>query len=677
MGRPFCLPVERGSSWDNGGSGSDRCSLTTLHEVPVLRRPTLRFPLGLAVLGAWTTAVTLVLFYFRDPIRYNAFGDWVAEGWPVFQQLGSGHLFSVFTVPQAPMMLPISYFVRLPAYWLTLPLSGDTRDHYLTGSLLMVFISGLLVAWAANMLADLRGAVGRWQRWIIVGSAVAIAIGNPLSRTAVIWGHPEEIFMMALLAVALAALVRQRLVLSAIMLGLACATKQPAMLLAPLLFVAVPAGRRMRFTAIASATLLLGVLPWTWRGGDYPWARLIATQLHASRSPGESSYVWTIWRVLPSTSGYEWLSHYLIIAVALLLPLGLWLYVRRTALAPARLLLLATSLMLLRSILDAVNIVYYVTPVVAPMLLLELYLLPRRQRYVPVATLLYASTLAFLSSWSPLYDWIDQNGSYQEYTYAMLTAGGGIVLAFAGLMPQRLADRIATVFANADDTSDPSDADGATAAPPAWRRRRVLYGALALTVAFFGVGWAIQQSHDLPPLKAPTQAYGFVPAQVVSGTPPSDAVRGWWLGQRVFGLRDSSAVFVADPGSTEFRESNAKLFAVVVSPDATQVSVTTAEGDALVRRYRALVADCRGKCERVLDTPLGKGALTIDRVKNNRSGNSVYWSVMIPVNDTQLVIVSSLDDLDQQRVVDLLKPVVVVAAPEAPIETAPESLKLP
>jgi hypothetical protein len=92
-------------------------------------------------------------------------------------------------------------------------------------------------------------------------AALAVAAG-PATIAAVHWGHPEEVLTATLATAAVLAARAGRRTAAAVLLGLAIGAKEWAVLLAPAVLVALPAGRgRGRAAAGALALALLTTLP--------------------------------------------------------------------------------------------------------------------------------------------------------------------------------------------------------------------------------------------------------------------------------------------------------------------------------------------------------------------------------------------------------------------------------
>jgi hypothetical protein len=221
-------------------------------------------------------------------------------------------------------------------------------------------------------------AVARWmeRRGASRGACVATVIFsmlNPLTWEALRLGHPEELLGAALCVGAVLAALRGHAGRAGLLLGLALATKQWALIAVLPALAAAPA-RRLRMIAIAGGVAVAFTLPLVagnlsgfadstqqaaW-GGErvHPWNALWPVAGIEDRviSIGDEERVVTV-RVLP-----VWLAHVmhpLIVLIAVPLSAAWWFSRRRT---PDDALALLALLFLLRSLLDPVNNAYYHLP---------------------------------------------------------------------------------------------------------------------------------------------------------------------------------------------------------------------------------------------------------------------------------------------------------------------------
>jgi hypothetical protein len=273
-----------------------------------------------------------------------------------------------------PLMGSLSLFLRAPF------VAMDFR-----GSLSSVYFLGVIPCFATLLAL----ALVLWRRMADRPLAERVAVAgltaaSPFVFRAVNWGHPEELLATALCVGALLAAVRERPVLAGLLLGLAFATKQWALIAAAPALAATPA-RRPLFVAVAAMTGLAFTLPMLIGDPDRFWLMFEAAgSADPSRTlgllgegyPEGRVSPYSVWAPLGServVDGRSFLfmdptlarlSHPLIVAFSL--PLT-WLAYRRnrgvlTETVAFRLLALV---LLARCALDPNDLDYYHVPVIA------------------------------------------------------------------------------------------------------------------------------------------------------------------------------------------------------------------------------------------------------------------------------------------------------------------------
>lgn len=288
----------------------------------------------------------------------------------------------------------------------------------------------LAVAWLGVVLVRRMGQRGRstGARVLVLGLCVA----NPVTLRALEIGHPEELLAAALAIGAVLAAADLRTVLAAILLGLAIASKQWAVLAIGPVLLALP-GRRLLALGIASAVTAAVLAPMMLAGSH---GALVA----GARSTGEIFQPWQLfWALgdsgqvviggngLPKPDGYRvppaWLSPLTHPLIALLVvPFSLlWARIRESRGGGEQLLVLLALLFLLRCVLDPWNNVYYALPFLLALLAWEGLCRPERPPIVAlIATVLVWATFqempallspdmqsAFFLAWSlPLALWL-------------------------------------------------------------------------------------------------------------------------------------------------------------------------------------------------------------------------------------------------------------------------------
>jgi hypothetical protein len=175
-------------------------------------------------------------------------GDYPGDAGPAMHALLQGdlHAFSA----SRPAMGTLSLVVRLPFAALAYLGSPTEPAIFRWGAFPCVAAIGLLGVWLAG-LARARGTG-------LVGQVtiVALAIFNPFVQSALGMGHPEELLTASLAIGAVVAAVEERSILSAVLLGLAVATKQWAVIAAFPVVVVLDADR---VRALAGAAVVAAV----------------------------------------------------------------------------------------------------------------------------------------------------------------------------------------------------------------------------------------------------------------------------------------------------------------------------------------------------------------------------------------------------------------------------------
>jgi hypothetical protein len=322
-----------------------------------------RVALGWGALAAF--GACLMLWARSWPVTINDFGT---EASAALVALIHGHL---------------SRFAQLaPAYGGSLELRAPAALIASLGG-----GGGELAIYRASALPCLLAAAGL-AGWLIARARtrgagiiacvclVGICAANPITYEALRYGHPEELLGGVLCVAAVLCASRDRPVSAGLLLGLAVANKEWALVAAGPVFVALPS-RRLCSASVAAATATVLLLPMMLGAPD---AVANAPGLLATQT-GDVFHPFQVWwflghpvRGLAASAGLGsngartvpgWLdgrAHMLIVAVAL--PLTL-LYRRR---APAALrsttspLLLLALLLLLRCVLDPWDAVYYPLP---------------------------------------------------------------------------------------------------------------------------------------------------------------------------------------------------------------------------------------------------------------------------------------------------------------------------
>jgi hypothetical protein len=304
-------------------------------------------------------------------------GDWGTEARPAFDALLSGH------VQQFLQLAPVyggSLILRAPFGMLTKLWHGGQVSVYRASAAPCLAATGALGVW---LVARMRVRGGSTLARAV---ALLLCVANPITLRALELGHPEEILGAVLCIAAILCALHDRPTWAAVLLGLAIANKEWAVLAVGPMLVALPRARlRALLITGAVAGAVLAPLLISASGGFLGQAAATGV------SSGPIFQPWQIWWFLGShgpavtgpfgtfTPGYRvppgWLGsigHTLVIA---LMPALTVLYARlgraRLRRLPNHALLLLTLLLALRCVLDPWDISYYSLPFLLALLTWE------------------------------------------------------------------------------------------------------------------------------------------------------------------------------------------------------------------------------------------------------------------------------------------------------------------
>jgi hypothetical protein len=346
-------------------------------------------PLGLVgIVSAWLVSTV------------QATGDWSVDAWPAVDALAHGRV-SGYLAAKA-MMGPFSTLVQAP--FAAIP-SGGELDAYRWAAFPCVFAAGLLGLYLAG-IARRRGASSLAQ--IVLAG---LCLVNPLTVEALRAGHPEEILTAALAVAAIASASEGKRGRAAVLLGLAVASKQWAVI-AILPTLMALSGSRLRVALSAGAVVVALVLPGliaspanffevTGNAADTgrvvtPWSvwypvATVRTEMHRVDETKLVAHV----HEAPPLAGS--LSHPLVVLLAVALPLALALRRRSFGLTGADAMALLALLALLRSALDPVDNLYYHEPLLLALLGWDALAAPRS---LPLRGLAGAAIALVFWDWS-------------------------------------------------------------------------------------------------------------------------------------------------------------------------------------------------------------------------------------------------------------------------------------
>ncbi|HWE08327.1 MAG TPA: hypothetical protein VG325_03165 [Solirubrobacteraceae bacterium] len=291
--------------------------------------------------------------------------DWRTEARPAVDSLLAGH---VLRFLQLAPTYGGSLILRAPFVMVTKLWHGRDLAIYAAGAVPCLAATGALGVWLAARMRS-RGA-----SLLAVAVALLLCVANPLALPALELGHPEELLGAVLCVAAVLCALHDRPTWAAVLLGLAMANKEWAVVAVGPVLVALPRGRaRALLVSGAVAAAVMAPLIIGASGGFV--AQATATGLNT----GPTFQPWQLWWFFGShghavkglSAGYRtapaWiggLGHTLVIAI---MPPLTALYARRRAhCAQPRpnhhVLLLLALLLALRCALDPWDISYYSLP---------------------------------------------------------------------------------------------------------------------------------------------------------------------------------------------------------------------------------------------------------------------------------------------------------------------------
>jgi hypothetical protein len=294
-----------------------------------------------------------------------AWTDYDAEARPAFDALLSGHVsrFLMLAPAYGGSLLLRAPFAAVPKLW-----GGGELSTFRAAAVPCLAASAILGVW---LVARMRG-LGRPK--VALALALTLCVANPLTLQALEYGHPEELLGAVLCVAAVLVAMRGRPLWAGLLLGLAIANKQWAIVAVGPVLVALPAGRLKALVAtggVAAAVLA----PFALAGSGGSIAHGAASQTGTIFNP------WQVWWFLGSHAhpvrdlaghvrpGYRvppaWITgsaHQLIVGVTWVAALiYAWMQRGRRG-SPNGPLLLLAFVLLLRFALDPWNISYYSLP---------------------------------------------------------------------------------------------------------------------------------------------------------------------------------------------------------------------------------------------------------------------------------------------------------------------------
>jgi hypothetical protein len=338
-----------------------------------------------------------------------AWTDWDTEARPAVDALLAGHVAGFFQLAPA---YGASLILRAPFVLLTKLWHGDELSIYRAGAAPCLAATGALGVW---LIARMRAAgASTWARAV----ALMLCVANPITLSALEIGHPEEVLGAVLCIAAVLCAMHDRPTWAAVLLGLAIANKEWALLGVGPMLVALDRGRR-RPLLISGAVAALMLSPFilvpllvTGTSGGF-----VAQTATSGLSTASIFQPWQLWWFLGShghivrglygniKAGFrtppgwiENISHPLIVAIsAPLTALYAGLRRRRAYRLPNTPLLLLALLLALRCVLDPWDISYYSLPFLLTLLAWESLSFSRP----PVFSLIAALTASLIFQQAP------------------------------------------------------------------------------------------------------------------------------------------------------------------------------------------------------------------------------------------------------------------------------------
>jgi hypothetical protein len=400
-----------------------------------------------------------------------AWNDYDTEARPALTALLEGHLSGFLHLAPAygGSLLERAPFALLPGLW-----GGGALAVYRMAALPCLLASAVLGVWLlARMRAEGRPRLAR-------AVALGVCVANPITLRALELGHPEELLGGCLCVIAVLLAGRGRGLAAGVVLGLAIANKEWALLAAGPVLMVLPAGRRLRCAGAAGTVAAAVLAPFALAG---PGGLVASTRAVAS-TPSAIFQPWQVWwflgahgapvhglfgalkpgyRTAPAWTGR--VSHPLIILLGAALTAALWWTRSARARAaepagpgaeeaardappapPARrpraawslpvqdALLALALLLLLRCLLDTWDTVYYPLPFVLALLAWE----ATRETSKPPVLALAASALLWVSfQWLPLHASADvQAAFFLAWSLPLAIALGARLFGQPGRAPQ-------------------------------------------------------------------------------------------------------------------------------------------------------------------------------------------------------------------------------------------------
>jgi hypothetical protein len=327
---------------------------------------------GLAVLGL----IGVVAFtWYRGKI-----GDYPQEAEPSVDALARGDFWEA--VNRQPNMGPFSVVLRAPFVAVAHAFGAGDLVSYRVGAVPCVAAAAVF---GAGLVRWFPSAARPRVLGVLI---VLLAVATPQAADAIELGHPEELLGGAMSVGAVVAGLRGKYVWAALLLGLAIATKQWALLAIGPTILAVGRPHWWRVTVAAAGIVTVLLLPALLASHE----RLESATREAASAPARVNY--QSWWYLLDRELPAWLPQYTKPAIVLsAIPLTLLAY-RRGNGARSALPLLAL-LFLIRCVFDTQTNAYYHVPLLLTLLAWDM----QTRRILPYATLAVVGLLVVTNSY--------------------------------------------------------------------------------------------------------------------------------------------------------------------------------------------------------------------------------------------------------------------------------------
>lgn len=572
-------------------------------------------------------------------------GDYVLEAADAIRRAADGDLLSLYDGHIPPLMWPLALVVRVPfvvigqllgisaadIYGEVGPRDQLVQTQFALGSVGTLALTGTLVALAVAYVMAGRRGLGRWAFAFACGGLVA---WNPMSLNAVAWGHPEEVLMAGLLACGVVLLARGRWLSGAVAVGLAVATKQPALLVVPALFFMVPVGRRLKATAVGAAAAAVVTVPFIVTSlGAFVSQNHSATQTSASYQPLSPQSLW-----YPSGTLLEEASAYshLIIAVAVIAVTLLVAWRHQWQLPAEAGAALVVVVMGIRCWGDSYNIAYYTTALVVAIASLEIVRGSSASLWRAFPWWSLGAAVAF---------WQLSSAGWLGGVIADLSASTvpSLLFLLIEMIATGAALRLAVHRARDDEASNPGQA-----------LMRPLTYIVVLPVCALLLLTAIGSAYPLPARVPAPPGFRAVTLEVLALNPEVN----WWVGPSPMPGELAVGAAVPMPLAADTERRASVQYQQLGVPAGSRVPGTISVFSSLRQRDRtetqAEVARCgSGDCpqgSRVLRTRAGVGIL---------GGSDRNWTYRVIAPDGAVVLVYGTEAGRPEDVLRELRPVTV------------------